>query len=129
MTSRIAITRQGIDVLGTAGTIPNNLIADSNQNTFKIITHGTALGTIASSTTGTVVIPHGQTYIPQADAFARRSDGTLVVGSSGEVPFPLGSFQLRSVASDSANILVEIRNNNFSSGTFIVSYLAYEVPI
>jgi hypothetical protein len=129
MNQIIRISRQGIDVLDTSGTLPNNLIFDSSLNTFKIVTTGTVTGTISSSSTGTVTVAHNLSYAPVADGFIRNRGFGFIVGSSQKTgPFQ-GNYELRSISADETNVYFEIRNAGFSDGTFDCRYYCYESPL
>ena len=80
MSQIIRISKQGIDVLGTAGTVPNNLISDSDLNTFKILTTGTVSVSYTTDpgeveTFGT--FSHGQSGTPLVIAFMKMADNRV----------------------------------------------------
>jgi len=82
MVQAIKVSKQGVDVLGTAGTVPNNLIFDSNYNTFKIVKEGYA--TVNHGTSGgTTSIAHSQSGVPSAYAFVKYSDGLVALPEEG----------------------------------------------
>lgn len=128
MTQVVRISKQGKNVLGTAATDPNNLIFDSQYNTFKILNTGTVAGSISASSTGTLSVSHSLGFAPPVDGYIRAESGTRVVGSSGSVPFPLGSFTLKSVSADGTNVYFEIENSYFSDQGFVCRYYTYEIP-
>lgn len=128
MTQVVRISKQGKNVLGTAATDPNNLIFDSQYNTFKIITSGTLLGTVNSSSTGTITIAHGLGYVPFVDGFAKRTALGGVVGVGGTIPFPT-AFQFTSAYANSGTLFFTIKNDYFSSAEYAIRYYCYEVPI
>lgn len=129
MTQTIKVSKAGIDVLGTAGTVSNNLIFDSMLNTFKIVASGTALGTISSSSTGTVTMAHSLSFTPSVTGFTKVTSGTVVIGNSGSVPLTYGNFKLSSVYADGTNVYMVIDNTGFTTGTFSAKYYAFEPPL
>lgn len=74
----IKISKQGIDVLGTAGTVPNDLIFDGQYNTFKILYQG--IGTINVGTGSNVyAIAHNAPATPPClTIFGKFPDGKIV---------------------------------------------------
>ncbi len=68
MSEKIAITKAGYDILGTAGTVVENLTYSSDYNTLKYYTSGSASltltsdGTIVKKSEGTVA--HNLGYTP-----------------------------------------------------------------
>lgn len=127
MTQVIKVSKQGVNV-GTA-TDPNDFIFDSELNTFKIIATGTALGTIAQNTLGTISTAHGQSYIPTVNGFAlKQGHSGNLVGTGGSVIFLRGSYGFKSLSADGTNIHFEIING-IAQGTFTVRYYIFETPL
>lgn len=80
MIPTIKVSKQTIDVLGTAGTVPNNLIFDSQTNTFKILAQGTTSVSYTIDATEAEVkrsIAHGQSGIPFVIAFMKMADNRV----------------------------------------------------
>lgn len=126
MTQLIRISKQGINVLGTTGTVPNNLIFDSEINTFKIVATGTVVGTITSAP-GTISIAHGLGFSPPVTAYARKVSGSRVVPTAG-VSMPnalVTDFGFKKSFSDGTNAYFVID----SSGTYTIKYYCFEIPL
>jgi|GEM_PF-6270195 len=128
MNTSVRVSKQGIDVLGTAGTVPNNTIIDTELNTFKIVSSGTILGTVPGTSTGTITLSHGLGYSPLVDAFSLATGDSRVIGVGGTLPFPR-DYAFLSAASDGTSLYFEIKNDYSSSKNIKVSYICYEVPL
>lgn len=126
MTQFIKVSKQGIDALGTAGTVPNNLIFDSTLNTFKILATGTASGTIPT-TDGTITVAHGQSFTPAVFAFCKFSDGTVALPDSSKASEDLVRWE---VEVDGTNMYFKLYNNTGTAdGTAVVRYYVFEAPL
>jgi len=126
MTQAIKVSKAGIDV-GTA-TNPNDFIFDSTLNTLKIISSGLAIGTVSSSSTGTVSVAHGESYTPLMTAFVKKQGGSIAITTS---QFIQGgdSFKVFSTSTDGTNFHFEIRNDGGAAGTYDIRYFIFEPPL
>lgn len=131
MTNIIRVSKQGVDVLGTAGTVPNNLIFDSYLNTFKILNHGTTAITVTSPSNGTLTVAHGQSVPPFVYSFVQWGDGkvgmpfSIKKGVSHVYNLDLVNIDY---TVDSTNIKWVFTNISGASETIKVAYYVCEAP-
>ncbi len=131
MTQLIRVSKQGIDVLGTAGTVPNNLIFDSTLNTFKIIGTGSVLGTVTSGNLGTISVAHNLGTTPAVTGFIRmHSDRAIAPTGRQDVSGDSG-YVFQSIAADGSSVYFVINSPFLGgiSGTYNCMYFAFEPPL
>lgn len=129
MAELIRVSKQGVDVLGSAGTVPNNLIFDSNLNTFKIVASGTTTGTIPSGSLGTIHVAHGLSFTPPVTAFVKRRGFTNALTVGAFRFFPQDDYKFFSASADPGSVNFEINNTSSNAGTFDISYFCFEIPL
>lgn len=133
MTYQIKVSKQGIDVLGTGGTVPNNLIFDSNLNTFKIVASGTFQGTVANGAVGTLSGAHGLSFTPPVSGFVLQMAGTtkqrsLPVGGVDYTTSTVYNFAVTNAYADGTNNYFVI-DSNFLGSVYVVRYYNFEIPL
>lgn len=129
MSELIRISKAGIDVLGTAGTAPNNLIFDSTLNTFKIIGTGTVLGTVTAGNLGTIIVAHNLGTTPAVMGFIRMHNDRALAPTGLEDT--QDGYVFQSIAADSGTVYFTI-NSPFLGGiggTYNCMYYAFEPPL
>jgi len=129
MSDDIRISKQGIDVLGTAGTVPNNLIFHSSYNTFKILAEGTT--NISYTADGTYAFNHGANITAPTSfmCFYKFPDGYTTIGNGtfGNCSRDYVWF-VNSTTLGTAQINQQIYGSGTAS-TIGVSYYIFETPL
>lgn len=131
MTNVIRVGKIGKSALSSD---PNDLIFNSELNTFKIILEGTKQVTLAASTNNqSFTQAHGLGWIPVADAFAKRSGASQIFRPNGidvELWGPklgmVGDVRFNYVAADITNITFNFDNAAGSSKVVDIRYFVLE---
>ena len=131
MSELIRVSKQGIDVLGTGGTVPNNLIFDSTLNTFKIIGTGAALGTVTAGNLGTISVAHSLGTTPAVMGFIRMSTNRAIAPTGRQDVSGDSGYIFQSVAADSGSVYFVINSPFLGgvTGTYNCMYYAFEPPL
>jgi len=129
MSDDIRISKQGIDVLGTAGTIPNNLIFHSSYNTFKILAEGTV--GISYTSDGTYAFNHGASIDTPTSfmCFYKFPDGYTTIGNGtfGNISRD-NVWAVNSTTLGTTQINQQIYGNG-TANTIKVKYYIFETPL
>jgi len=129
MTETIRVSKQGVDVLGTAGTVPNNTIVDTNLNTFKILSQGTVALSFGTAG-GTTTIAHGQGQIISAYAFFKFSSGYVTLPAQGDKGTASGGdfSGIWDLEMDSTNLYMVFGASSSVNYNGTAKYLIFEAP-
>lgn len=129
MTTVVKVSKAGIDVLGTVGTVPNNLIFDSQFNTFKILAEGTTSLTLGMSPFGIQegTVSHGQSGTPFVIGYMKYSDRIF---QPGQKIYHGGTSDtyFSDIRVDGTNIYYQYGNNT-GSVDVVFKYLIVEPPL
>lgn len=121
----IKVSKQGIDVIGTAGTVPNNLIFDGQYNTFKILYQGIGTLNIGTGSNVYAVAHNAPTTPPCLTIFGKFPDGNIVQLSYANVY----SYNAAYTLLDGHSV-----NQTWYDGTYMYFYVSsvgspYNIPI
>lgn len=132
MTQVVRISKSNIDVLGTAGTVPNNLIFDSEYNTFKILAEGSLPVTLGENpfSIQSATVAHNQTVTPFVIPFCRFGDRVFQPGQmiyhGGTAPTYSSYFSDVYVN----GTVIDFQYGNIQSGVNVIfKYLIVEPPL
>jgi hypothetical protein len=132
MSYKLAVSKYGYSVL--TETNPNNFIFNSDYNTFKIIGSGTYSNSISSSTYfQTFSLSHGLSYTPLVHAFCKENSTSYILLPNERLTSPMVSdievIRFEYVEANSSSIVFCLSNPSYSSKSFTIRYLLFEVPL
>lgn len=130
---KLMVTRIFRNVL--TETDKNNIIADSEDNTFKILIERNVTVTLAASTNNQdFYFTHGLQFAPQVTAFAKEtgkeqvfspnSDDINIWGS--KVGWISTGVRFNSISADSERVICNFNNTNESTVTVDIKYYCFE---
>lgn len=122
MSQVMKVSKEGYDVMGTAGTVPNNLNYSSEYNTLKYYTAGSAV------VSGSAVFPftanyygtinHNLGYYPYFSCFINDGADTSIYYNNGYILVGAGGFVRYATAfASTANLIFLLSLQNGASGT------------